>query len=179
LRARQSATDMSREETGAFSRQQLRLMRERHPGADKQFLQLPADVQPPDFSDIIDDAREARKAGGFSRITQGPGHAQVTGRAANAPMPPIRPDNGAIMQMAQGFEMAASKADDAKSAVIEIGPAAQTASQQMASSFNASIDQMIAKTEMLQQKLSSLKAPSLSFGGGSGFNTGKSMPEVR
>jgi TP901 family phage tail tape measure protein len=151
---------ITREETNAFSRQQLRMI---GPAPDA-----------PDMSGVVDDAREARKGRGFAGAGK-----PVGGKLVDAPMPPIRPDNGAIREMAQGFEMAASKADDAKTAVIEIGPAAQTASQQMAASFNASIDAMIAKTETLQQKLNSLKAPSLSFGGGSGFNVGKSMPEVR
>ncbi len=156
--ARQPA--MNEADAQAFSRQQLRMIG-------------PAQG-PADLSGIVDDAREARRARGFAGIG-----APVSGRMVNAPMPPMRPDNGAITMMVQGFEMAASKADDAKSAVIEIGPAAMTASQAMQSSFSASINQMVAEVERLQQKLNSLRAPSLSFGGLGGLNSGKAMGEVR
>jgi TP901 family phage tail tape measure protein len=186
LQARRNAMQVTREqqvvpltdmETQALSRQQARLRDARDPKANPDYTKLPLttpqfDQNDPAIEAIRERAREARRAAAFRPDTR------PSGPLVNAPQPPIRPDNGAIQTMVQGLDAAAEKAGDARTAVIEIGPAAQTAAQQMQSSFTASINAMTAEVDRLQQKLNSLRAPSLSFGGG-GLNTGRVLPEVQ
>jgi TP901 family phage tail tape measure protein len=163
--AGRSSAPLTDDESGAFARDQLRRSG------------LGGDIAAPDFSDILDAAREARRNAAFAGVTSGP-MGGGSGRRVNAPEPPRRPSDlgGPAMIPAQGFDEANAKAETLKSTVIEIGPAAMTATQQIAVGVSSAVDRAVADIDRLQMKLNSLRGPSLSF---AGLNTGPSMNEAR
>lgn len=98
-------------------------------------------------------------------------------------------EEGSIPSVGQaGFSLSGiseigSKAGEVKTSVEAIGPAATSAGSQISSGFGNAVSQIqsaISAVDLLQQKLNSLRMPSLSFGGSlGGLNTGKGMSEVR
>jgi TP901 family phage tail tape measure protein len=80
---------------------------------------------------------------------------------------------------ASSLSQVKTQADAVKTSVDAIGPAGQTAGSTMAAGFSSGLSQMEAEANAviarIQQKLSSLRTPSLGFGG---LNTGKGMGEV-
>jgi hypothetical protein len=156
----------------AFSRDQLRRAGLSDDGS------LPANIRRM-MDDAAHDAAERNRQTGLTARTSTP--LDRPGRPVrNAPLPPRRPDElnspADITFPAQAFDEAAAKADEVKTKVVEIGPAAMTATQQVAAGMSAAVNQAIADVARLQQALNSLRAPSLSF---AGLNTGRTMNEVR
>ncbi|TCR69690.1 phage tail tape measure protein [Bosea sp. BK604] len=100
--------------------------------------------------------------------------------------PPIRPAElsakpSSSAEIASALGEAKTKADEVRSSVEGIGGAGQSAGATMASGFSAGLSQMesdlAATVTRMQQRLNTLRAPTLSIGGGAGgFDTGKQGP---
>jgi TP901 family phage tail tape measure protein len=80
------------------------------------------------------------------------------------------------------FGDAINKVAGLKSTIDTLGPAGAQAGSTLASGFSSGLSSMEAAADAtvarIQQKLNSLKSPSLSFGGMGGLNTGRAMPEL-
>lgn len=140
-----------------------------------------------EFANAIEGAREARRGAALSRSTApklpfDPPEVAKGAAGKGRVLPPRRPDGAgsdAILPV-QGLDEAQSKVQAVSASVEALGPAGQSAGSTMASGFSSGISQMEAElnaaVSRMQAKLSSLKAPSLGFGG---LNTGKGMGEVQ
>lgn len=163
--------ELTADEESAVARDQLRRL-----GAQPEALTSNS----PEFDTARELAREARRGAGF-RSGEGPAVANGAAQKGQV-LPPSRPAelSGAIGIPVQGLDDAQSKVQAVSASVEALGPAGQSAGSTMASGFSAGISQMEAElnaaVSRMQQKLSSLKAPSLGFGG---LNTGKGMGEVQ
>lgn len=96
-------------------------------------------------------------------------------------MPTLQDSKGAVLGGVNTFEDGTKKAEALKDAVSGVGDAGQTAGQKVASGLTSGLAAaeaaVAASVARMQTSLNSLKAPNL--GGVGGFNTGKSMAEVR
>lgn len=108
-----------------------------------------------------------------------------TGIPVIAPLPPSRPGTkpapvSSSADVSSALGGGAASLAEVKSSVESLGPAGQSAGSTMAAGLRSGISQMEADLNAavarMQQRLDSLKAPSLGFGG---LNTGKGMSEVR
>lgn len=168
------SVDLTPQEEGAFARDLLR----RGGSAAEPLTQAS-----PEFADAIEAAREARRAGAFSQSSPDTAPSAAKGAAQKGMVqPPSRPGelSGAVNVPVQGLDEARAKVAEVSTSLEALGPVGQSAGSTMASGFSAGISQMEAEltaaVSRMQQKLASLKAPSLGFGG---LNTGKGMGEVR
>ncbi|PZR94173.1 MAG: phage tail tape measure protein [Stutzerimonas stutzeri] len=101
-----------------------------------------------------------------------------------APPPPAFAPAGAGGFKLDGIGEVQSKVDAAKASVESLGSSGASAGSALASGITSGLSTMEAQVAQsvarMQAQLNSLKAPSLSIGGGlGGFNTGKGMAEVR
>lgn len=134
----------------------------------------------PEFADVIEAAREARRAGGFSGL--GLGSKPLSGGREGKVLPPVRPKDfaGGGLAPVAALDDVKSKSEAAASSFGLLGPAAQTAGSEISAGFVAaegSIDRLAGKVARLKQDLASLRAPSLSFGGASSLNIGRQGAE--
>lgn len=132
--------------------------------------------QTPDDIKAASDAKTGlvsqQRLGSFGSlpITLGKGKAAKTYDAPKLDLPPLDDAKGQV--------------EGVKTSILGLGPAGQSAGSMMAGGFTAGLSRMEAEASAaiarIQQKLDSLRAPSLSFGtGAGGLPVGKSMPEVR
>lgn len=132
--------------------------------------------QSPEFADVVEAAREARRASGFSGVG---GSKPLSGGRDGKVLPPSRPKDiggGGIVPVA-ALDDAKSKSEAAATSFGLLGPAAQAAGSQVAAGFSpaeGSIDSLLAKVARLKQELASLKMPSMSV---SGLPTGRQGAE--
>lgn len=130
---------------------------------------------------------ESQRGRGLAGLVKGgstdpkDGREKSMGPTSGPPQP--LPDPRRAGFLIQGFDEASAKAEKVKQTVDELGPAGQKSSAILAAGFNTALSGMetdAAQTiSRIQKMLDSLKAPNLSFGGAGGFNTGRSMSEVR
>lgn len=160
----------------AWSRDQIRRL-----GAMPQALTSDS----PEFANVIEAARESRRGAAFSRSTPDGGPSAPKGLAQQGRvLPPSRPAGlGASSFPAFVLDDAKSRVAEVSTSIEALGPVGASAGTALASGITSGISQMEAELSAaisrMQQKLNSLHAPSLSFGGLGGFNTGKGMSEVR
>lgn len=135
--------------------------------------------QSPEFADVIETAREARRATAFGGMSSEP---PVSGGRKGMVLPPIRPKDlgGSTLAPVTALDDVKSKSEAAVSSFGLLGPAAQTAGTEMVAGFVAaegSIDRLVAKVSRLKQDLVSLRVPSLTSGGASSLNIGRQGAE--
>lgn len=168
------APEMTEADKSAWSRDQMR-----------RLGPLPAAVTEasPDFANAVEGAREARRAGAFSRSTPDTAPSAPKGAAQRGQvLPPVRPRElgGGGIVSAQTFEEAQAKVAEVSTSIASLGPVGQSAGTALASGITSGLSQMEAQVAAavarMQQRLNSLSAPSLGLGG---LNTGKGMGEVR
>lgn len=135
--------------------------------------------QSPEFADVIEAAREARRASAFSNMG---GDKPLSGGRQGKVLPPSRPkDLGGISFPGFGaLEDVKTKSNEAASSFGQLGPAAQAAGSEVSAGFSAAeagVDRLTSKVIRLKQEIGSIRAPSLNFGSVSGLPTGKQGPE--
>ncbi len=162
---------MSEKEMAAFMREQQRLQGNLKPGA-----YTPSS---PDLTSIAVAAAYEQRDKAYMELPSAT-RVKLSKAVKNAPLPPSRPDSlkPTITVPTQGLDDAGSSAERLKALILDIGPSGGIAGSKMASGLLGGLSKMEADVDAavsrMQQKLQSLKAPSLSFGGSGGFNTGTS-----
>lgn len=165
--------EMTPADQSAFARDQLRQV-----GATAS----PVTSQSPAFAAAMEAGREARRGGGFSNIDAGSPTAPKGAAQKGLVQPPSRPAefSGAVNVPVQGLDEARAKVAEVSTSLESLGPVGQSAGAALAAGVTSGLSQMEAQVAAavarMQQKLNSLSAPSLGFGG---LNTGKGMGEVQ
>lgn len=151
---------------------------------DQQYRQgglpeLKLTSQSPEFADVIEAAREARRAKAMAGDSGSDFPKAPVKTRPGGVQPPVRPaEFGGGLAPVTALDDVKSKSDAAKSAFGLLGPAAQSAGSEIAAGFQAaegSIDAIASKVARLKQDLASLRAPSI--GGLSGLPTGRQGAE--
>lgn len=162
------ANGVSIRELAAFSRDQLRR---------QQSGALPSPASEPWVQNAIDADREGRVQSAFNAQHKKRWETPSKSKTVAAPQPPVRPSDlneGSVTIPVVGLDDAKTKLTEVKTSVDALGPAGQTAGRNLATGFSSGLSQMeadaTAAIARIQQKLNTLKAPSLSF---SGLNTGR------